>query len=462
MRSRILLPLLRQRYLVDGYGPLIDRVSSFLSPDDRRQAAHWASLMDENRIWPAGNTLLAGSGEPVRPNCCILPSPCEDSLDATVARARRLWAARIGIGFDLSGCRDPVAVLQRLSAENASVPMEHRPQRGNMATLAITHPEAAQFARAKGTLDDAERLYNFNISLAVDGDSAWHAATEKGGVLDVAADACWRGGDPGIVFLDAIRAAAPYDYNRVSTAYGPLETVVPCGEQAMHANETCSLAAVNLNADAHWLPGGQLDEHSLAESVQQAVLLLMATRSDRIMDYAGDEALREASNGLNRIGLGVLGWADVLSDRLPRGQRRYGGPESIALAARIGAIYRDVARGTSQTFGARRPITTTCMQPTGGITLLAQQKGFGIEPHFGDEVSVASHLDMVAAWQPYVDNAISKTINLPEDASHADVRDAFVNARRLGLKLVSVYRTGSRSAEPMASTRNRKRSCSTC
>jgi ribonucleoside-diphosphate reductase alpha chain len=63
------------------------------------------------------------------------------------------------------------------------------------------------------------------------------------------------------------------------------------------------------------------------------------------------------------------------------------------------------------------------------------------------EIPVAQHLAMQQAVQRHVDNAVSKTINLATDASEADVARAYIDGWRLGLKGVTVYRSGSKAGQ---------------
>ncbi|MBI5774053.1 MAG: vitamin B12-dependent ribonucleotide reductase [Verrucomicrobia bacterium] len=60
-----------------------------------------------------------------------------------------------------------------------------------------------------------------------------------------------------------------------------------------------------------------------------------------------------------------------------------------------------------------------------------------------------AHLSMMAAAQPFISGAISKTVNLPSEATVADVRDAYVQAWRMGIKCVAIYRDGSKRSQPL-------------
>ena len=60
-----------------------------------------------------------------------------------------------------------------------------------------------------------------------------------------------------------------------------------------------------------------------------------------------------------------------------------------------------------------------------------------------------AHLSMMAATQPFISGAISKTVNLPSNATVDDIRDAYVQAWRMGLKCVAIYRDGSKRSQPL-------------
>src|SRR6202008_4498913 len=60
------------------------------------------------------------------------------------------------------------------------------------------------------------------------------------------------------------------------------------------------------------------------------------------------------------------------------------------------------------------------------------------------------HLKMMAATQPFISGAISKTVNLPESASVEEISEAYIQAWELGLKAVAVYREGCKKSQPLS------------
>ena len=59
------------------------------------------------------------------------------------------------------------------------------------------------------------------------------------------------------------------------------------------------------------------------------------------------------------------------------------------------------------------------------------------------------HVRMMGAVQPFISGAISKTVNLPEEATVEDIEKAYIEAWRLGLKAIAVYRNGSKRSQPL-------------
>ncbi len=64
-------------------------------------------------------------------------------------------------------------------------------------------------------------------------------------------------------------------------------------------------------------------------------------------------------------------------------------------------------------------------------------------------IQYLAHLKMMAAAQPFISGAISKTVNMPRESSVADIRDAYVHAWKMGLKCVAIYRDGSKRSQPL-------------
>src|SRR3712207_3843090 len=62
------------------------------------------------------------------------------------------------------------------------------------------------------------------------------------------------------------------------------------------------------------------------------------------------------------------------------------------------------------------------------------------------------HLRMMAVVQPFLSGAISKTVNMPRTATVADIRDAYLEGWKLGLKALAIYRDGSKESQPVSTT----------
>ena len=81
--------------------------------------------------------------------------------------------------------------------------------------------------------------------------------------------------------------------------------------------------------------------------------------------------------------------------------------------------------------------------------------------HRGERsIHYMAHLKMMAAAQPFISGAISKTVNLPQEASIEDIRDAYVQAWQMGLKCVAIYRDGSKRSQPLNTSQGSEKTAS--
>ncbi len=428
----------------------------------------------------------------------------EDSMESICEAIRKqmlIHKSGGGTGFNFSNLRSsgakvnstngrasgPISFMSLFDKATETVQQGGMRRGANMGILNVDHPDIRDFIHCK---DKDGTIANFNISVGVfDSFMEKAAAAPDGaeaGLLDEIAETAWRTGDPGIIFLDAI--------NRGNTTpdLGPLTSTNPCGESPLYPNEACNLGSINL---AKMAIKGEFDYELLKKTAAIATRFL-----DSVIDvnhYPLPE-ISEAVRHTRKIGLGVMGWADLLFQlRIP-----YDSEQAIELAENIMSLIKDTAHKTSVELGkekgipgalkhlGRRNATLTCIAPTGTIALLADCSS-GIEPlfalehtrirtqidgtkvvmkqvnrHYDDalkdqlpenvikSVFVTSH-DVVplfhvrtqGVFQKYTDLAVSKTVNLPHESSIKDVLDSYVLAWKLGCKGITIYRDGSKSMQ---------------
>ena len=335
-------------------------------------------------------------------------------------------------------------------------------------------------------------------------------------VLERIAEMAWETGDPGLLFLDRINEDNP------TPALGRIEATNPCGEVPELPYEACILGSVNLgrHTDGGELDWEQLREtvHLAVRFLDDAIEMsafpvpeieAMATETRRV--GLGVMGFHDALVDLR------IPYASAEAVAFARELMSFVRDESWAASKRLAAERGPFpAWEESIREEPMRNATTTTIAPTGTISLvagcsagiepiygvsytkqvlggleirndrfveLANERGFyseelladlhgrttiqdveaipdEVEPLFqtAHDVPVEQHLNVQAAFQEHVDNAVSKTVNVPRSTSVDEVRELLVAARELDLKGVTVFRSGAKREQVLGES-PRKEEC---
>lgn len=502
--------------------------------------------------------------------CFVLP--VEDSLEGifeTVKNTALIHKSGGGTGFSFTKLRPrnsvvrstmgvssgPVSFMEVFNAATEAVKQGGTRRGANMGILRVDHPDILDFINCKS---DNNKLNNFNISVAITDkfmdayingedyelvnpqNKAVVAKLSAKKVFDLIVDGAWRNGEPGIIFIDKMNADNP------TPLVGEIESTNPCGEVPLLSYEACNLGSINLS---RMITDGKIDWNLLAQTTRLAIRFLDNVIA--VNNYPLPQISEMVQNN-RKIGLGVMGWADMLmkmglSYNSEEGTKLAGQImefidyeskiESIELAKTRGRFnnfkgsiydgqnflynkYKGKSAGVIsdenwkeldaqiEQYGIRNA-TTTCIAPTGTISMIASASG-GVEPLFGlvfsrnvmdgtemleinpifkeymiekglyseemmkqiakdgsvahvagvseeikhvfataHDVSPYWHVKMQAAFQLHTDNAVSKTINFEEHATREDIEQAYLLAYENNLKGTTVYRNNSRQFQPM-------------
>lgn len=523
----------------------------------------------KDRKFTSGMVMLDRGRENILAACYVLP--LKDSIESiymTLLNSVQLHRRGAGIGYDFSAIR-PEGNMVETTGKQASGPVSFMRlydfsseeimnkgairHAGHMGILRIDHPDILKFITAK---TDMNQLNNFNISIAITDkfysayksnskfDLKWPVSQEfeynsdkkKATIYDemsatelihTIAERIHRSAEPGFIFIDKVNKFNP------TPQVGLMTATNQCGEQPLLPYEACNLGNIDLSK---FYKDGKFDWKDLEFVIKTSVRFLDNTIT--MTNHLLPEIKKIVSEGNRKIGLGVMGFADLLYImKLPYDSQkaRDFGEEVMKFIWENAAIasselgkekgsfgnFKDSkwdeestipqAKANPKRFKYMRNATVTTIAPTGTTALFADCNG-GIEPFYalsykrmnmetlGDdtemiytnqllidelkanwlynkdleqkifdnnsiqdikeipdelskvfvtakEISPKDHVLMQAVFQKWTDNAVSKTINMPEDASVAEIEEIFELAYETDCKGLTIYRDKSRDKQ---------------
>lgn len=434
------LKVLESRYLLkDEDGKVVETPSELFrrvaknlakvekSEKRKRVEEDFYEVMSRLEFLPAGRTLNnAGTPQSQLANCFVLP--ITDSMEGIFDSVKYMALVHQtggGTGFNFSRLRPrgdsvtkssggfatgPVSFMKVFDIATRQVMQGGKKRGANMGILNVDHPDIFEFINCKSEKGEIE---NFNISVgvtdgfmrAVETDGEWQLKNPRNGevvqtikarsLMSQLVAQAWRTGDPGLVFLDPINRNNP-----LLARYDRIDATNPCGEQPLHPFDACNLGSINL---------AKLIEHKKIQNPKSKItniaivnwerLEFVVRTGVRMLDDVIDACryplpqITETVKANRRIGLGVMGWADMLYQlRIP-----YDSEQGVALARKTAKFIQEISwdessklakeKGEFPRWGESshknkvRNVAITTIAPTGSISMLADASS-GIEPVF--------------------------------------------------------------------------------